>query len=184
MIYEYTQYNIIALMQTAGTLERTQLMRFFSDEMIESRLGAVLDKLVLNNYLKYNPDTDTYTYHAAPDLKPDIIKRRIRAFWVLANWGSTSILQVYVLNYPFQFMVVTTDNTVFDIVVCNSVNEAQLARHVWNISAIKNVPDDVNHIAVVPTAEIGEKVRPYGFDSYCLINPFTKETSYVTLEQA
>ena len=182
MIYEHTQNNMLALMQHIGTLTEEQLTRFFSDAMSVPRIQNLLDKMVTYSYLKYDEALKRYTFHGFPEINKDIVDKRIRAFWVLANWGSNSILEVYTLPYPLQFFIITPDNFAFDITVCNSMNEAQIARHVWDANAVKGVPDDVNHIAVVPTAELGEKLRPYGFDSYCLIDPFTQETFYTSLE--
>ncbi len=182
MMYEYTQYNLISLMQSVGTLEREQLVRFFSDEMSQARIGKMLEKLVLANYLKYDPATEQYTYHAAPEIKKDIVDRKILAFWPLASWGSNSLLQIYPLDYPSQFMAITPDNIVYDITVCRSTNEAQIAKTVRDLHAVKGVADDINHMAVVTSASIGEQLRPYGFDMYCTIHPFSHEPSYTMLE--
>ncbi len=181
MIYEYTRFNVISLMQSVGTLEREQLVRFFSDEMQEVRLKKLLETLVLTNYLKYDENRERYSYHASPALSEDVTERKIHAFWPLACWGSRSVLQIYPLDYPSQFMAITPDNLVYDITVCRTPNDAQLAKTVRELQAVRGVPDDINHMAVVLSAEVGEKLKVYGFDMYCIIDPFTHTPDYTVL---
>ena len=182
MIYTYTQYNMLALMQKVGSLQREQILRFFSDEMSESRLQYLLDKFVINNYLKYDPVKERYRYHASPDIEPITEQKRINAFWVLANWGSNQIIQVDLMEYPLQYSVISIENICYDITVCYSEAEAQMARRYWDLHSAKDIPDDVNHIAVVPWKDLGDKLGKYGFDSYCVINPSSYTVNYTILE--
>lgn len=182
MIYEFTEHNLISLMQNVGTLDRDQLIRFFSDEMSETRIKKMLDKMVLQNFLKFDLKSNRYTYHAYPELKPDIIDKKIRAFWPIASWGSNEITQIYVLKYPFQYMVVTPENIAYDITVCSSTAEAQLAKNLWMRYAIAGVPDDVNHMAVVTSDKLGEQLQAYGFDMYCTLDSISHEPNYTLYE--
>ena len=178
MLYKHTKDNMKALMQQVGFLEREQIIRFFSDAMPAQNVDKLIRELISYNTLKEDPVTGLIYYSAAPELKPFIRNGRIKAFWVLANWGSENINAVYTLNYPSQFMIISSDNIAFDVTVCNSTNEAQIVRHMWDANAIKGVPDDINHIAVVDNHELGSKLKVYGFDNYCIIDPFTSETDY------
>lgn len=171
-------------MQSFGTLKKEQLIRFFSDEMPASRIEPLLNELINYNYLRYDADSDTYSYHAPPSpaLQQNVLDRRIKSFWVLANYGSQNVLQTYILSYPLQCMFITPDNISYDVTVCTSESDAQIAAQVWRMSAIKNVPDITNHIAVVDDHELGKKLRVYGFDSYCIVDPETFDTQHYRLE--
>lgn len=181
MIYTYTNHNLISLMQDIGYADREQLVDFFSDTMPANRVGALIDRYVEDKFFDYEESKKRVKYSAAPEMEEEIIRRRIKAFRVLSNWGSTQIQQIYVLRYPMQYMIITPDNIVFDVTVCDSLNEAHVAAKLWNVSAVKNVPDDVNHIGIVPDHETGKKLGEYGFDSYGILDAFGRGINYYPL---
>lgn len=181
MIYKYTADNIYTLMQQAGTLERQQIVRFFSDVTPEDQLDRLLYRFTVDRFLHYDEATDRFTYHAAPELDEVYIRRRISAFWPIANFRSQSCRLITSMSYPFSFFLVDNDNFCYDFTWCSSVNVATACRKLWSISYSKDVPDDINHIAVVADKSFGESLRGWGFDSFCTIDPVTHGTSYVML---
>lgn len=182
MVYQYTQYNLVSLMQQLGTLKREQLIQFFSDEMTPNRIKYLLDKLVINHYLNYDPVKDRYSYHAAPKEKEEVVSRRIQAFYVPANMGSVEIMTIELLPYPLCLSFIGADNTCYDVSYITSVSEATFVKRHIEASIPKDTTDNVNHIAVVPTAVIGEKLKPYGFDCYGIVNHNDGSINYVSFE--
>lgn len=178
MIYEDTAHNMIALMHTVGTLYRKQIFKFFSDEMSTSQQQRLLNEMVKHNLLKYDPETDRYTFSGSPKVKEEFLRRRLYAFWVIANMGSNNVVQIDLLPYPFQFSVIDIDNHPYDIMACYSEDDAMLAQRSWDTQLVKGYPDNVNHIALVAWESVGKSIAKYGFDSYCTLNKDTLNVSY------
>lgn len=181
MLYTKTEYNILHLLNITGTLKREQLTRFFSDHTAENyytieRVEYILKKLCDNSYLRYDFDADTYSSVNAPQISNEIMQRRIKAFWVIANTSSRDILQILKLEYPAQFMFITADNEVFDITVVYSLSDAANASSMWAKHTCGE--DQVFHIAVVNDRDLGLALDRYGFDCYCMIDPKTYNASY------
>ena len=178
MIYKYTADNIYTLMQQAGTLERQQIIRFFSDAISEHQLDRLLYRFTVDRFLHYDEATDRFSYHAAPELEEMFIKRNISAFWPIANLKSESCRLITSMSYPFNFFVVDNENICYDFTWCSSVNEATVCRKLWSVSLSKVAPDDIIHIAVVADKNFGGSLGDWGFDSFCTIDPETHEVFY------
>lgn len=186
MIYQYTCDNIKALMQDMGTLEEAQLIRFFSNEMQPIRVKYMLDQYVIRRLFSYDEEKKIYQYMGAAHLTPEVADRRRLAFWVVANMGSTNVMDVYPIRYPCLMNVVSTDNISYDITVVESEDEARQAVRVRQNSQIAGGVDDVNHIAVLRRPSDAKKLHPVlqacGFDSYCTIDPTTKQPVWSTID--
>ena len=182
MMYEYFKDNLKCLMQTVGVLNRQQLLRFFSDTMPESRIKYWLERMVLANMLDYDEKTDRYSWRGYCKLNKELTDRRITAFWVLANWGSSKITTVEVLAYPQQYWVITSENVSYDIAVCKTTNDASLVMNKLRLQSVKGESDETIHIAIVPNDTIGAEMQNYGFDCYCILNPLTHEAAYTTID--
>lgn len=178
MIYPNIENNIISLLQSIGTLEHDQLLRFFSDEQKTDVIEEVLNRLTVLSYLRYDPKTDCFSYHNITDKTGEIEKRKIRAFWVPAQCGSRDVLQIFDMEYPAQLMFINPRNVVFDVTVCYSENEALLAKNIRDQKKIKGVNDAVNHIAVVGSPELGMRLGKYDFDCFCVLDPKTHVPTY------
>lgn len=180
MLYEYTENNIVSLLKEVGTLEKEQIIRFFADTLMPSRCSYLLEKLTAERFLIYDAKRGWYSYSAAAKMDELVVKRRIHAFWVQANMGSKKIKQTHVLNWPRQFFMIDDEDYSYDITACTTVNEASIAKHEWDFSLVRNQIDDVNHIAVVNSRELGERLFDLGFDNYCIVNPLDHKVSYYT----
>ena len=188
MMHDVLHLDLIFLMKRVGTLERNQIIRFFSDAYPENRIVKILDALVLNHFFKYDESKDRYSYHSTPELIPDLVDRKILAFWPIASMGSKNVITINMLEYPSQFLVNTRINddgkehedVVYSITVCYSTNEAQVAKALRDSRAIKGVVDNFNYMAVVTADSVGKQLQPYGFDMYCKIDPITKDPAYIT----
>ena len=161
-----------------GVLQREQLLRFFSDENDPGSVSRLLKKLENYSFIRYDSEADRYAYNSA-DLKVDEIRRRvIRAFWVVAQCGSREVLQLFQLDYPSQIMFITAGNIPYEITVCYSENDAMLTERTRRLHAVSGERDCVNHVAVVPDRELGERLGKYGFDCWCTLDPESRIPHY------
>ena len=182
MIYKSTKTNIIVLLRNLGTLSKEQIQRFFSDTTSIVSINNILNEMTIYNFLRYDDVKERYSYNASYlKVKDNIIDRRIDAFWVLANYGSSQITQVFVPEYPGTLSFITADNLLYDVTVCNSLSAAQLASMVLK-TYIGNGIDNATHIAVVRDRSMEQQLREYGYDSYCIIDDKDHDSHYFTLD--
>ncbi len=186
MIYKYTENNIISLLQSVGTLEEGQLIRFFADELQPIRVQYLLNQLALDHELTYDSDKKTYSAIGVPEIVDEVMERRILAFWVVANMGSNSIYEIMTTRYPTQFLVIKPDATTYDVTVVENEMEARVASRVMAESLLRGVEDDINHIAVLRRPSDVEKLKSVliesGFDSCCTIDFKTKRPTYINFD--
>lgn len=186
MIYKYTDKNILSLLQSVGTLEEAQLIRFFSDEMQPVRVQYLLNQLVMDHEITYDKEHKTYSALGVPEVIDEIAERRILAFWAVANIGSNGVNEIMTIRYPSQFLVIGPDATTYDLTVIESEMEARVASRVMAESLLRGVEDDINHIAVLRRPSDIEKLRSTliecGFDCYCTIDFKTKQPTYVSFD--
>jgi hypothetical protein len=177
VIYEATVDNIQMLMRSCIVLERAQLYRFFASHHSQERLSFFLDFLIKERVLDADEVKKNRIWlhrQARPISRPTEaqIAARIKAFWVIASFGCDRILDVAPLEYPAQFMFVTSSNEVYDLTVCDTKQVAVVAAHKRALYALhdKTYEDDVNHIAIVNDRETGLAIGDYGFDSFCILD--------------
>lgn len=63
--------------------------------------------------------------------------------------GSINVVDVDLLEYPSQFSVIDVNNNLYDVTVCLTTQDANMARMKRERYMLKDRVDDVNHIAVV-----------------------------------
>lgn len=127
---------------------------------------------------------ERYSFHSAPEVTENVLSRRIDAFWVVANMRSINVIDVDLLEYPSQFSVIDVNNNLYDVTVCLTTQDANMARMKRERYMLKDRVDDVNHIAVVYQKNLGEQLGAYGFDSFAIIDPDTHEIKYQEYKNA
>ena len=186
MIYKYTENNIIALLQSVGTLQEAQLIRFFSDELQPIRVRYLLERMAMDHTIIYNKENGTYSAIGTPEVIDEIAERRILAFWAVANMGSNGVYEIMTVRYPVQYLVIGPNAVSYDITVVESEIEARVASRVMAESLLRGVEDDINHIAVLRRPSDINKLKSVliesGFDCYCTIDPKTKHPTYVAFD--
>ncbi len=172
MIYQYTETNIACLLQSVGTLEEAQLVRFFADELPPHRVRRLLEELALRREIVHDRERGTYSAVGVPAVVDEVARRRILAFWAVANMGSDSVYEILTTRYPTQFLVISPDSASYDFTVVETPGEARVAARVMAESLMQNVPDDISHVAVVQRPSEEEKLRgalvETGFDCCCI----------------
>ena len=182
MVYRYTIDNIMSLMQNVGTLERQQIKTFFSAELAPNKVEHFLDQLAIKHILIYNKERDTYSFIGTPQMSPDVSRRLLYAFWVIAALGSNNVQELFITRFPTQYLVITTENDVYDITVVETFHDAVLAQRIRSETLCKGLPDIINHIAVLGREIEITNLKNCGFDCYCTIDPVTKTVKYRQIE--
>ncbi len=183
MEYTSTINCIRDVVRSMGTLSVEQLFLFFRNAGDSESVEYYIKQLLSMRIFDYDKVRNWVTYHGAygmPGIKEETIRRRQMAFWVVAYFGYENIREVTQLKYPSQILFITEDNASYDLTVCTTEMEASQAVRARTIREPADLPDDVNHIAIVRDKELGAKILPYGFDSYCILDPTSKTPSYYT----
>ena len=178
MTFKTTQNCIQDILRMIGTASVDQLMKFFRNAPDASNVRYYIEEMRKLSLLDYEPSSNWVRYRDAPGLNDDVERRRVLAFWIVAEFGYDFIREIIPLRYPSQLLFITETDDVYDVTVCVSEKEAQLVANTRPIYTLPDVEDDVNHIALVIRPEVGEKVLKYGFDSYCVLDSETKEPHY------
>lgn len=114
--------------------------------------------------------TNVLMFRKTPELKTDVLRRRLHALWVLASFESDEVRQVYLAKYPSQIMFITEDNQCYEVTCCYDTTTAQLAMSVRQSGIPKGMNDEVNHIALISHPNFAKDLQPYGFDSFCYLD--------------
>lgn len=181
MIYESTVDNLVMLVRSIGEVRRDQLLRFFRDADDADSVDYYVTQLAKERVLDINTRKNHVKFHSSPAIKDAEIVKRITAFWVVADFGSNNIREVVTMEYPSQILFVTSSNDVYDLTVCSTRMDAQLALRARKLSLPEGIEDVINHIAIVSTQKEGEALAPYQFDSFCLLDA-DKIPGYYTWE--
>lgn len=192
MLYETTNLNIYMLLHEMGYMRPEQIHRFFRDtadakniayylkSQIDKRnfffastaLGPPIDPEAAitrpNSFVATH--SNILMFRKAPNVNIEVLRLRLRALWVLASFNSKEVVQAFIANYPSQIMFITTDSQCYDVTVCDNTLVAQTAMINRARLIPKGAPDEINHIALVNSPELGKKLEPYGFDSYCYLD--------------
>ena len=148
-----------------------QLLRFFDDAP-----GAHLNPFILKTLTKlraidHNKTDNTYSRHNLDAVNFTTQAKMQQAFWPIAYVGSEKILWIRGLRSPIQYQFQDVENRLYDITVVANEQDAFLFHNELRLSTIPGTEDIVHHIALVAEADFGEKLSPYGFDSYCVLDP-------------
>lgn len=171
-------------MQQVGTLGRDQLIAFFRNELSEVKAEAVINSLCQKRVLTYDKVKNRLSYYAAPDRIDAVVSRDIYAFWLISEMSSTKISQVARMEYPSQFFVITNESDEYDITVITSTSEADIARRMIQRSKIKDVEDEVIHVALLYDQKLAADISPYGFDCWAVVDRQSHRPVYGNFEES
>lgn len=167
-----------------GAASKEQILRFFSAHHKDTVLWC-LERLIHNPKLNFDEKSNLLVPRIPTIRKPELAEAMQKAVWILSEFGDVNVLDYAAMNFPQSLLIVTTDNHVYDVTVITARNvDAVLA--VGRIYKAQNTPemarsnDVINHIALVSSKSIGEKLRGAGYDSYCILEPRTNRPRYFT----
>lgn len=170
MIFKSTKLNMITLLRAVGYMKTEQIMRFFSDADDAQNIPFYIKQQVDEKNFLYDKSRDILQFRRAEPIKSDVVLKRIRALWVLSAFGSSDVRQVFLIPYPGEYMFITSDDRCYDVICVDNNTIAQLAMYNRTKFLPKDMPDEVNHIAVVGNADFGRRLDAYQFDSYCTLD--------------
>ena len=89
-------------------LSRSGLYRFFSSQLTQAQVDFLINALASQRVLDIDEqDYELIWFHRmglkTSRLRPEYVKAKIRAFWVIARVGCDAILDVTSLDHPMQF---------------------------------------------------------------------------------
>lgn len=173
MEFVHTRQALEKIVETVGTVYIEQLEMFFRNAEDAGNVRYYIKELIALRIFDYDKERNLVRWHTGPKLKDEIVRRRLMAFWLIAYYDESNIREVIPLAYPSQFYFIMQDNTSYDVTVCLSETEAKTAFRVRNLYQCKAEDDDVNHIVIVRTHEVGKAVMAEpstDFDSYCILD--------------
>lgn len=183
MLYKYTIDNLVSLMQTVGTLKKEQIIRFFSAELAPYRIEYLLNQLLIKHIFTYNETTDCYSFVGAAHYKDEPQEMVMRAFWPLVAAGSNNVREVILPQYSSaQILFITHDNKAFDVAVIHTHHDALVSQRVRSELIPRGEKDVVSHVAVLKRKEDAKILDGCGFDNICIIDPSSKNVSYIEVE--
>lgn len=169
MIYLNPLDNVRQIIRDVGTVSFDQLAVLFSDVITPQILFSYVAWLAKLGEVDYDQRNRRVYWHYAPELTEEMARRLMKAFWIVSYFGSKSVQSVSLMKPPFYLEVILAIDgatEAYDIAICNSTMEAAVAARQLQRMRIANTPDEVVHLVVVPDSDIGNKLDPYGFDSF------------------
>ena len=97
MLYEAPVDNLKCLMRSCTVLSRSGLYRFFSSQLTQAQVDFLINALASQRVLDIDEqDYELIWFHRmglkTSRLRPEYVKAKIRAFWVIARVGCDAIL--------------------------------------------------------------------------------------------
>ena len=186
MIYQDAVDNLRMLMRSCIVLSREEMHRFFSSDCSAAQVDYFIDAMIRERVLDAD-ESDSNIIWLRRQARPisrygkKYVKDRIKAFWVIANVGCDGIMDVAPLEPPSQFLFITSDNTLYDVTICDTIEAAKVAVFKRNASIKREFRvDEINHIALVENESMGEAIKQEclnessnlfgGFDCYCILD--------------
>lgn len=161
---------MLDIIRNVGTVKPEQLRRFFSDAEDAHYIEHYLNNFISERKIDYNKIKDEVSWHNGAKLTAVQAKNYMKAFWVIVPFRSGYIRDILPMKGVTQFIFITTDNSVYDVANIFSIQEAQYAYIEREKTLFHDMEDEVNHIAIVDSAELGDQLAAYNFDSYCILD--------------
>lgn len=169
--------RIYKFVNAFGVVHVNQVYRFFRDmsKPVINRNLAVLE------YKKkiYRHSENYLSVHRKLDQPISNYSDRLKAIYVMCMLRSDDILWFSLDEFPQEILFVNNDGVCYSVVVFNSTSWAAkytLVKKLRSRITIKDVPDPVNYIAVVPNEDLIPKVRGLGFAYYAMLDNNGKVT--------
>ena len=174
-----TQLNILYTLRALGYMTTDQIYAFFDSSEDAENLDFYIERLTATGTGEMvDTCNEVLKYRHAVEVSDDEMYARIRAAWVLVNCKEKNIRDMYLCQYPTQLGFITEAEKLFDVAVINNLHMAQYAREQHLNSVPEGAEDMVTHIALVKDAELGNQLKTYGFDMYCILNEFSVPEFY------
>ena len=179
---------------TLGAVSRDQILRYFRVHHKDT-INWCLERLIANPKINYSEREKKFFSHTPTIRTKQAADDLDKAIWILAEMGDTEVEDFTVLPFPHSLLIITVDNSVYDVTVFTAFTAANISTKKAVIpfyvklntpglddpdapAKFVEMPDIINHIALVPTRSLGEKLRGSYFDSFCTLNSQTHTPEY------
>ena len=165
--------NIYNFVNRIGVVHEEQIQRLFSVTHNAETISWCIKELV--NKCKIDMDYTTRVikrreYVCETDFSQKLLTQ---AAWLLVAMGESQIRDYWTTDYPSQLLIISEDNTVYDVTMFTFQTVDALKMTVCSKRKQllpEGVEDEIVHIAVVPDKEMSNDIKPLGFDTYCILD--------------
>lgn len=190
MSIEPTLYpKIENFVNKTGAVTKEQIIRFFRVHHKDT-VEWCLERLVCNPRINYSEREKKFFPRVPTIRSKEGAEAMDKAIWILAEFGDTRIRDFMAVGYPQSLLIITTDNNVYDITVMNSLNvdviktvipfyrKLNTPGYEGENGDFEEMPDMINHIALLSSKSLADKIRGSYFSCYCTLNPQTHTPEY------
>ena len=192
MSVEPTLYpSIEQFISKLGAVSKEQVLRYFRIHHKDT-VEWCLERLLRDPKINYSEREKKYFPRVPTIRTEDEAKALEQAIWVLAEFGDTNVQDFMTIGFPQSLLIITTDNNVYDVTVMNSLNIDVVKTVIPFYRKVNTpgkdsadgepyfdeMPDIINHIALVSTRDLGKRLPGSYFSCYCTLNPQTKTPEY------
>lgn len=166
MIKENPRDNLMDLLAVIGLASVEQLAYLFRGEMGDRAFTMIENELRFHNLFE-----DASGLYVQPRLGPRYKKEEamkfVKAFWVIAEFGSESLKYISRAQPPSQFVFISTDNALYDITVIDNLAVAEMASRTWKTVYVDpSEKENAIHLAVTNNESLIPKLRKLGFNFF------------------
>ena len=166
MLKMYPADNLMELMSRISLASFDQLTYFFRDVLDGPAAVNMVEDALRSHSLIENTEENYVQKFRGPIVRRDVAYDMVKAFWVIAKFGSSQIKSIAEGEYPTQYIFISEDNRPFDITVVDSLEKAGYAAMVRATANVKDYQDICVHIAVIDNPELIAPLEKLGFDVF------------------
>ena len=174
-----------------GAVTKDQILRYFRIHHKDT-VEWCLERLLRNPKINYSEREKKY-FPRVPTVRTEAESKAMdKAIWILAEFGDTNVQDFMAVGFPQSLLIITTDNSVYDVTVMNSANIDVVKTVIpfyrklntpgkdagEGSKYFEEMPDIINHIALVPSRDLSKKLLGSYFSCYCTLNPQTNTPEY------
>ena len=179
MIHSATRDNILELLNNIPAATVDQLVTFFSQELVPSKVKVVLNDLVSTNAIVYDEQMHCLRERFTHYRKVEITRKFLTAFWPIAYMGSREVTFVSQCYYPIQYFVITENLGTFTFNLCETSEDARNGAIRRDMLKLNGREDDLRHIAVINNKTMQSVAASYEYERSVLV---TKKIGTVEVE--
>lgn len=178
--------NLYYLMSNISIASWEQLAHFFRD-IVGENASIIIEnevrhhKLVRpkNDGLDENPTSYFLQKHLAKPVPKRQAYDYIKAFWVIADFGSSNISYVTNGMFPVQYVFADNADRNYDITVIDNINVAELSRLNRLRQIVIGYEDNMYHIAVINDKNMIPKLKQLGFDFFYTVDVIKQKVTQI-----
>lgn len=169
--------RILKFVESFGIVHVNQIYRFFRKEHKNSVTRVI--STLQHDGLIHAQQEDYFSIRKELSNPITNYADRMKAIYVMCLLEDSEVKWFTLDEYPWEILFVNNDGVCYDVTVFNSQNwvtKYALIKKFRSRPLLKDIPDPLNYIAVVPNEDLIPKIRDLGFAYYALIDNNGKAT--------